>query len=1289
MLSSREQTASSALAAVQTLLKPLASLKLTVTLFSLAIFLIFAGTLAQARHDIWWVLHNYFRTPLAWIELKTFFPPAWFSQYPALLDLPGSIPFPGGFTIGGLMAINLLAAHGVRFKIQSRGSRLWTGLAVIALGCLVTWLVIVAGPDKDGSQASSPIEWLTLWKIFLGGLACGCVGIAWALFQIDSSRKLERAVLAGIGTVLLGLLAFLLFHVDPSGLNPSAMRILWQLLKAEAAAGILLIGCILAFRKRAGIVLLHAGVALIMANELVVHFLHKEEQMTIPEGRTVNYASDIRQIELTIVDKNASATADDVLAVPERLLRDSLNDQKPVSDPKQELPFAVCMLNFYENSALVRPPEGEKNPADAGAGTKWMVLPERPLTGSDIGEKVNIPSAYVQLTEKGSGKPLGTYMVSIGYPATQKVQVGDKEYEIALRFQREYKPYTMHLHEVRADMYLGTGIPRNYSSDLQLVDPTRDIDRRVGIRMNEPLRYGGETFYQSGFDDGVRSGSGVKSTTLQVVSNFGWMIPYIACMIVATGLLAQFSLTLVRFLKRREEGRLPIATIASQKTAPSTTGRYAIVAKILPLAVPALAVAFLAYSAMPPKPQAKKIDLYAFGKLPVVMGGRVQPTDTLARNSLRLLSLREQYLDKSGIQGELKDGTFLISSVDPESPAYFAGLKKGERITGIAQKPTKDLDADQVTELLEGAGGAGMNGASINLSVAAGNGPSREVSLAREYQPAIKWLLELITNPQQADRLRVFRIESIDVLNMLGLARREYFRYSWDEINRNKDELDTALTELEKRDSVNYSVYEKKLTELQSRLTFYEVIRGAFLQNPLPPFPTAAEVKANPEAAKQQVAQIVERRDKLVGLLQAVMSSHPPLAVPVKENQESDPDQPQAEAQSVDVWQPYTLAWLENYSDQIMGKPVNPATVAWDTIFTAYAQRDAGAFNRTVADYSASLAAQPPTQLIKANPSFEAWFNHFGPFSLCQWLYFAAFCFAVLAWLGWSKPLNGTAFWLIALTFLVHTFGLLARMYISGRPPITNLYATAIYIGWAAVLAGLILESVYRLGYGNVLASVAGFASLLVADKLSLLLETSSGGDTIGVIQAVLDTQFWLATHVTCVVTGYTATYVAGLLGVIYVIRGVFTPSLSAAEGKDLARMIYGTVCFGMFFSFVGTVLGGLWADDSWGRFWGWDPKENAALIIVLWNALVLHARWDGMVKDRGLAVLAIGGNIFASWSHFGVNQLGVGLHSYGFTEGVLLALGFFCLSQILVIGIGLLPQRFWLSNRTPPPATV
>nr|MDQ3623253.1 cytochrome c biogenesis protein CcsA [Verrucomicrobiota bacterium] len=199
----------------------------------------------------------------------------------------------------------------------------------------------------------------------------------------------------------------------------------------------------------------------------------------------------------------------------------------------------------------------------------------------------------------------------------------------------------------------------------------------------------------------------------------------------------------------------------------------------------------------------------------------------------------------------------------------------------------------------------------------------------------------------------------------------------------------------------------------------------------------------------------------------------------------------------------------------------------------------------------------------------------------------------------------------------------------------------------------------------------------------------SLGGDTMEMMRAVLDTNFWLATHVVVVTLGYASTFVAGFLAIVYIVRGVFTRTLDNATAKSLVKMVYGIICFATLFSFVGTVLGGIWADQSWGRFWGWDPKENGALIIVLWNALILHARWGGLIKERGLMNCAIVGNIVTSWSWFGVNMLGIGLHSYGFMDAAFWWLVLFVGSQLLLIGIGSLPPKMWRSfaRLAEPPA--
>jgi len=268
----------------------------------------------------------------------------------------------------------------------------------------------------------------------------------------------------------------------------------------------------------------------------------------------------------------------------------------------------------------------------------------------------------------------------------------------------------------------------------------------------------------------------------------------------------------------------------------------------------------------------------------------------------------------------------------------------------------------------------------------------------------------------------------------------------------------------------------------------------------------------------------------------------------------------------------------------------------------------------------------------------------------------------------------------LAVAFVVHTLAIVARIYLQGRPPVTNLYSSAVFIGWTSVLLGMIIEKRTRMGLGGITASAIGFATLVIAHHLG------GGGDTMEMMQAVLDTNFWLATHVVVITIGYAGTFFAGALGIAYILLGVLTRSLDRERRAALGGMIYGVVCFAALMSFTGTVLGGIWADQSWGRFWGWDPKENGAALIVLANLLILHARWGGLIQGRGVAVLVVWGNIITAWSWFGTNMLGVGLHSYGFTDSAVFWLMLFVLSQLLIMGIGLTPMRLWRSVRAGPP---
>lgn len=366
-------------------------------------------------------------------------------------------------------------------------------------------------------------------------------------------------------------------------------------------------------------------------------------------------------------------------------------------------------------------------------------------------------------------------------------------------------------------------------------------------------------------------------------------------------------------------------------------------------------------------------------------------------------------------------------------------------------------------------------------------------------------------------------------------------------------------------------------------------------------------------------------------------------------------------------WAPVTSAQGDTVTEQ------------FKALIAGFQARDHAMLELTAAIWRAEIDSRQPGLLSKA--SKEVWFNRARLFPLASGLYVLVFLYGSIGFIfsessgGWGLALRRAATSVGLLALVVHTVGLAMRIYLQGRPPVTNLYSSAVFIGWACVPIGMMMDKRTSVPLGLVASSVIAFATLIVAHNLG------GSGDTMQMMQAVLDSNFWLATHVVVITIGYSTTFLAGILGLAFVLLGVFTKRLEGAKGQALGRSIYGVVCFATLLSFVGTVLGGIWADQSWGRFWGWDPKENGAALIVVMNLIILHARWGGMIRQRGIAVLAIAGNIVTAWSWFGTNMLGVGLHSYGFTDSAVFWISVFILSQLVMIGIGLLPMRLWRSG--------
>lgn len=294
--------------------------------------------------------------------------------------------------------------------------------------------------------------------------------------------------------------------------------------------------------------------------------------------------------------------------------------------------------------------------------------------------------------------------------------------------------------------------------------------------------------------------------------------------------------------------------------------------------------------------------------------------------------------------------------------------------------------------------------------------------------------------------------------------------------------------------------------------------------------------------------------------------------------------------------------------------------------------------------------------------------------------YLLGFLVAILGLLapqtGWAKWAARLAWVSLVAAVAYNIWGIVDRCIINERPPVATLYETIIFIAAVAAVVCLFLEAVIRNGVGVMVCGFLGALGMFMANRFMAL----DGQDTMPTLEAVLITNFWLATHVTCINIGYAGSLLAAVVSMVQLGYRAFHQGPSGEPMRRLLnRIVYGIVCFGLLFSLVGTVLGGIWANDSWGRFWGWDPKENGALMIVLMGLIILHARLGGYIREIGLHVLSIilGGITLFSW--FGVNQLNIGLHSYGFTEGIWRALFTAWAVQGAFI---LLATWFWVQER-------
>ncbi len=581
----------------------------------------------------------------------------------------------------------------------------------------------------------------------------------------------------------------------------------------------------------------------------------------------------------------------------------------------------------------------------------------------------------------------------------------------------------------------------------------------------------------------------------------------------------------------------------------------------------------------------------------------------------------------------------------------------------------------------------------------------------------VEWLMDTLFTEDVAKTQPIFLVEDWQVLEAIGIKgkiEKKRDRYSWLDLRPARSELmrqGQALSKAE-RDGKKLSRIPRQVLNLAESVNKFERLLDAMA------FATASidvrNLAKHFDAFKEKTSIDAMAFLPHVAKLASVVAKADPKALEAIARGTSLPDGLSAEATAAaEALRSYDRALLGADMLAVVPPPTNPEVHdEWLTLdegaqyavstFLSSADAATQAISKTdavdlVRAWSAmgQAAGTPETigsHIEKAhtlasrlagargeidNVELEARYYRLDPLFKSHMLYIVAFVLFALTWFApRSKWLFRIAVACVSAALILHIFGIVIRSIIRGRPPVSTLYETVLFVSAGAALTLLVIEFLNRKRIAVVLASLLGAAGLWLASGYEELVKT----DTMPQLVAVLNTNFWLAVHVTTVTFGYAAGLMAACVAHVHVLGRIFGfKKHDPGFYRDLNRMTYGLICFGLLFSIFGTMTGGIWANDSWGRFWGWDPKENGALMICLVELAILHGRMGGYIKQFGIAMSSIVLGVIVAFSWWHVNQLDYGLHSYGRTEGIMSALKIFYIVETAILSGGVV---WWLQQR-------